>query len=185
MSQYTIDETKTKMEAAIEHVKQELKNIRTGRANPALLDNISVEVYGTQMRLKELATITVPEPRMLLVTPFDRNNCDVVGKAIERADLGVQPIVEGNLIRINIPPIDKERRNEYVNLCHRTCEESKVSVRNVRRDANETVRNKKNQGDVSEDELKNAEKKIQDLTDQYCKQADELAKKKEEEILTI
>jgi len=180
-----IEQAKSKMAAAIEHLKNELKAIRTGRANPAMLDSIVVEVYGSQMRIKDLASITAPEARQLVITPFDRSNIAVIGKAIEKANIGIMPIVDGNLVRIKIPPMDENMRKEMVKLCHKRREEAKVSIRNIRRDANEAIRKKKNDGEIAEDIMKKSEKTIQELTDKFCKEADDISEKKEKEVSTI
>lgn len=179
------DQVKEKMAAAIEHLREELKGIRTSRANPAILDGVSVDVYGTHMRLKDIASITAPEARMLLITPFDNHNTNAAAKAIERANLGIMPIVDGHLIRIKIPPMDESMRKEMVKMCHKKREEAKVSIRNIRRDGNDTARKQKNDGDLPEDVLKKLEKNIQELTDKFCKEADELSEKKEKEVLSI
>src|SRR5262249_5243225 len=121
----TLDQTKSKMVAAIEHLKHELNSIRTGRANPGMLDHVTVEVYGSQMRIKELASITTPEPRQLLITPFDRSHASAIGKAIEKANLGFMPIVDGNAVRIKIPAMDENMRKEMVKLCFKRLEEVK------------------------------------------------------------
>lgn len=180
-----LDHTKTKMNAAIEHLKNELKSIRTGKANIGLLDGVSVEIYGSALRIKEVASITTPEPRMILITPFDAHNASAIGKAIEKANLGIMPIVDGNLVRLKIPPMDENTRREMVKLCHKKREEAKVSIRNVRRDSNEAARKQKADGDIAEDIMKKLEKNIQELTDKYCKEADDLSEKKEREVLTI
>lgn len=180
-----INQTKTKMSAAIEHLKNELKSIRTGRANPGMVDNVSVEIYGSQMRIKDVASVTAPEARQLLITPFDPSNTNAIGKAIERANLGFMPIVEGNLVRIKIPAMDESMRKEMVKLCHKRREEAKVSIRNCRRDGNESLKKAKSAGELAEDLLKKLEKEIQELTDKFCKEADEVADKKEKEITTI
>lgn len=180
-----VDTTKSKMTAALEHLKNELKGIRTGRANPGMLDQITVEVYGSPMRLKEIASITSPEPRQLLITPFDRSHSAAIGKAIEKANLGFMPIVDGNAVRIKIPPMDESMRKEMIKICHKRREEAKVSIRNIRREANELVRKMKNDGTLAEDIMKKMEKKIQEWTDQYCKDADDISEKKEKEVATI
>lgn len=180
-----MEQIKTKMTAALEHLKNELKSLRTGRANTGMLDGVMAEVYGTPMRLKDIASVTAPEPRQLLVTPFDASNAAAIGKGIERANLGVMPIVDGNVVRIKIPPMDDNLRKEMVKLCHKRREEAKVSIRNIRRDGNEHARKMKNDGDMAEDQLKKAEKSIQDMTDKFCKDIDDLCEKKEKEIATI
>lgn len=184
MADKIVQQTEAKMVDAIEHLKQELSRVRTGRANPNMLDQVMVEAYGTKMKLVELASVTTPEPRMLLISPFDHNNSGLISKGIERANLGLQPVAEGNVVRISIPPMDEAARNEKAKLCHRHGEESKVRIRNVRRDGNELIRKMKADG-LSEDEIKGHEKKIQKLTDDYCHQIEELVKKKEQEVLTI
>lgn len=170
------------MAAAIEHMKNELKNIRTGRANPGMLDSVFVEIYGTQMRIKDVASINAPEPRQLVITPFDPQNTNGIGKAIEKANIGLVPIVSGNMIVLKIPQMDDSVRKEMIKLCHKRCEEAKISIRNARRDGIQLIREMKSQ---AEDQVKKLETKIQVLTDESCKQADELSKKKEKEISTI
>lgn len=179
------DQTKAKMVAAIEHLKNELKNIRTGRANASMLDSISVEVYGSPMRLKEIASVTTPESRQILVTPYDAQNSGAIGKAIEKANIGLMPIVDGNSVRIKIPPMDESTRKEMVKLCHKRKEECKVSIRNIRRDCNELVRKEKADGVIAEDMMKKMEKTIQELTDKFCKEADDVSQKKEVEVTTV
>jgi ribosome recycling factor len=179
------DQAKTKMNQALEHLKQELKNIRTGRANPSILEGITVEVYGARVRLKEVANISTPEPRQLLITPFDANNAGKIRKDIEAANIGLQPILDGNAIRINIAPMDQSQREERVKLCHKKREECKVSIRNVRRDSNELARKLKSAGELAEDALKREEKQIQELTDKFCKMADDISEQKEKEIMVV
>lgn len=174
-------QAKSKMEEAINHLKDELKNIRTGRANPGMLDNVLVEVYGAQMRIRDIATVTTPESKQLLITPFDPHNAHAISKAIERANLNVMPMVDGHVVRIKIPPMDDAVRKEMAKMCGRRKEDTKISIRNIRRDANEAVK----KGSLPEDVMKKTEKEIQDLTDKYCKTADDLAHEKEKEVLTI
>jgi ribosome recycling factor len=177
------DQAKTKMGAALDHLKNELKSIRTNRANPGMLDNVSVEVYGSMMRIKDVANVTAPEARLLLITPFDPSTTNPIGKSIERA--GFLPIVDGNAIRIKIPPMDENARKEKVKECHKKKEEAKISIRNIRRECNEAAKKQKTAGDITEDDLKKLEKNIQELTDKSCKEADDLSEKKEKEVTTI
>ncbi len=181
----TVKETKQKMQDAIQHLQEELKNIRTGRANPGILDSVMVEVYGAPMRIRDVATVTTPESRQLLITPFDAQNTNTIAKAIERANLNLMPIADGNVVRINIPPMDDSVRQDMAKMCGRKREDAKVSIRNVRRDANEAVRKLKSNGEIAEDMEKRLEKEIQEATDKFCKQADDMAQEKETEILTI
>lgn len=180
-----LDQTKTKMTAAMDHLKDELKSLRTGRANPSMLDHISVNIYETKMRIKDAASITCPEPRQLLITPFDPTTKGPIAKAIEVANLGFMPIVDGNVVRLMIPPMDEALRKQMCKECQKRAEEAKVGVRNIRRDANEAVRKQKKDGLIGEDEMNKFEKSIQEMTDKYCKEADEIARKKESEISTI
>jgi len=180
-----LDEAKEKMDAAIEHLQTELKTIRTGRANPGMLDTVTVEVYGTQMRLRDTANVTVPEPRQLLITPYDASNVNAIAKSIDKANLGFQAIADGNVVRINIPEMNQELRDEMAKVANKKREEAKIGVRHVRRDILDTVKQQKNDGDIGEDDQKRLEKEVQELTDRYCQQADDLAHAKEEEIATI
>ncbi|MBA3722642.1 MAG: ribosome recycling factor [Parachlamydiaceae bacterium] len=179
------DQTKAKMLAAIEHLKNDLKNIRTGRANPGMIDHVSVEIYGSPVRIQSIASISVPDNRQLLITPFDPQNSSAIGKAIDKANIGFNPIVEGNCVRIKIPPMTEEIRKRMAKLCHEEREKTKVSIRNIRREANDYVRKEKADGRMAEDMMKKNEKIIQDLTDKHCKEAEDLAEKKEKEISTI
>lgn len=180
-----ISDVKKEMEGALEHLSKELNAIRTGRANPALLEDVQAEVYGTSMRLRELANITVPESQQLLVTPFDMTNCNAIAKGIERANLGVQGVVDGNVVRVKIPPLDQQVRKEKAKQVSRKSEEAKVSIRNSRRKYNDLLREQKSSGVIAEDVLHKNEKEIQKLTDDYCKRTDEIAAQKEKEILSI
>lgn len=179
------DQAKTKMQATIDHFKQELKNLRTGRANPSILDNVFVEVYGTQVRLKELAAVSAPEARQLLINPFDRSTAGAISKGIEKANLNLQPMLDGNVIRINIPPMDESTRKDMVKIGKRKAEESKVTIREIRRKHNEMIRKQKADAEITEDVMKKQEKMIQDFTDQFCKETDDLMNTKEKEIMTV
>lgn len=180
-----LDQTKAKMSAAIEHLKSDLKSIRTGRANPGMVDNVTVEIYGSHMRIKEMASISVPDARQLLITPFDPQNVGPISKAIEKSNIGVNPIIDGHSIRIKIPPMTEEIRLKMAKICHEEREKTKVSIRNIRREGNEAARKQKADGEIPEDVMKKLEKNIQDLTDKSCKEADELSEKKEKELITI
>lgn len=179
------DEAEKNMQAAIEHLKIELKNIRTGHANVGMLDPVQVEVYGAKMRLRDVANVTAPEARQLLITPYDPSAAAAIAKGIEAANLGFQVIHDGNVVRINIPPMDEAMRKEMAKQCKGKAEEAKISVRNARRDANETVKKQKADGDIPEDLMKKIEKDVQALTDKYCKDADELCKVKEQEVMAV
>jgi ribosome recycling factor len=180
-----IDQTKTKMRQAIEHLKTELKAIRTGRANPGMVDGIQVEVYGSNMRIKDIASISSPEPKQLLIAPFDPKNAGPIAKAIEKANIGIMPILDGHSVRLKVPPMDQTLREKMVKICHAKKEEAKVSIRNVRRESNEKLKKQKSDGEIAEDMLKKGEKNIQDLTDSFCREADELSKQKEDEVVHL
>lgn len=181
----TQDEVKEKMEDVIEHFKKELNNLRTGRANPSMFDDVPIEVYGTQMRIRELANVTASEARQLLISPFDPQTAGPISKSIEKANLGVQPIVEGSIIRVNIPSMDENRRKDIVKQGKKKTEDAKVAIREARRKANETVRKQKAGGEITEDEMKKTEKRIQEFTDEKCKEVDTLFAAKEKEIMTV
>lgn len=180
-----LDQTKKKMNAVLEHLKIELKGLRTGRANAGMLDTVHVEVYGSRMKLKELANVSVPEARLLLISPFDPQNVHAIAKGVEAANLNLQPIVDGNVVRIKVPEMDKKVREEMCKQARKKCEDAKVAVRNVRREGNEAGKKEKSDGILAEDQLKKLEKNIQDLTDKSCKQADEMTAEKEKEIMQI
>lgn len=177
-----IETAKAKMRAAIDHLKNELKSIRTGRAHSGMIDGIQVEVYGSNMRIKEIASVTSPDPKQLLISPFDPKNAPFIGKAIEKANIGLQPILDGHTVRLKIPMMDEAMRKEMIKLCHKKREESKISIRNIRRECNEALKKLK---DLPEDQLKKSEKIIQETTDTFCKEADAVSKQKEEEVTHI
>ena len=174
-----------RMDGSIEHTRTEFNSVRTGRASTALLDRITIDYYGTATPLKQLATINVPEPRMLTVQPFDPSTIKAIEKAIMESDLGLTPSNDGKLIRLPIPSLTEERRKELVKLVRRYAEDGKVAIRNVRRDVmrhlEELVRN----GDVGDDEERRAEAQVQKLTDDHVKRIDELLKHKEAEIMEV
>jgi ribosome recycling factor len=180
-----LKETEKKMNSVIDHLKHELKGLRTGRANPAVVEGVSVEVYGTKIRLQDLASISAPEPRQLLISPYDAKNVNAIAKGIESANLNLQPIVDGNVVRIKVPEMDQRVRQDMAKQAKKKAEDAKVGIRNVRRDGNEAVRKQKNEGEIPEDVMKKSEKKVQELTDKYCSLADKLAEDKEKEIMTI
>jgi ribosome recycling factor len=181
----TADQAKAKMQAALEHFKQELKNLRTNRAHPGMVDGVEVEVYGTQMKLKELATVTAPEARQILITPFDPQTAGPIAKGIERANLNLQPILDGHVVRINVPPMDESMRKEICKQGKKKAEEAKVVVREIRRKNNDQVRKEKADGALTEDMVKKLEKTIQEHTDHFCREIDDLFAAKEKEIMTV
>jgi ribosome recycling factor len=178
-------ETEEKMLKTEDHVVHEFTGVRTGKASPSLIENVQVEAYGSNMRLKELATISVPEPRMLMVQPFDQSTMKAVEKAIQQSGLGLNPATQGRFIRVILPELSNERRQEFVKLIKRMAEEGRVAVRNERRQAIEALKKLKGSAGVSEDDIKDAETEVQKLTDQYIKRVDDHVAHKEKEILTV
>lgn len=168
----------------MEHARGELASLRTGRANPRMVDQIKVDYYGSEQPLKTLANISVPEARLLVIEPFDKSQIVEVEKAILRADTGMTPNNDGNVIRLQVPELTAERRKEMVKLAHQIIEEGKVAVRNIRRDVNNEIKSQAGEHDISEDNLHRAMENFQELTDGHIKTLDEMLKIKEEEILT-
>ncbi len=174
-----------KMKSVISSTKKAFAGIRTGRANPSLLDRIHVDYYGTQTPLTQMANISAPEARLLLIQPWDKSVIKSVEKAIQTSDLGLVPNNDGSVIRIAIPQLTEERRKELVKVMKREAEERRVAVRNVRRDLNDEAKSMEKAGDISEDELRRALDDIQELTNDYIAKIDELAEQKEQEILEV
>mgnify|MGYP002662675243 CR=1 FL=1 len=180
-----VDQAKAQMAKSVESTKENFSGIRTGRANPALLNGITVDYYGAPTPLKAVATIGVPEPRTLAVTPFDASQANAVEKALRDSDLGASPRRDGNVIRLTMPELTEERRKELSKHVHAEGETSKVSIRNIRRDALENFKKQQKASEITEDELKMAEKDLQKLTDDSCKELDKLLENKEKELLSV
>lgn len=175
----------SKMEKSISHLEEEYAAVRAGRANPAVLDKIMVNYYDTPTPINQLAAVAVSEARVLTVQPWDASVLRAIEKAIQTSDLGVNPQNDGRVIRLVFPPLNEERRRELAKDISKLCEEAKVAVRAIRRDAIEKLKEMKKTGDITEDDLKQAEKKTQDLTDKYVKVADSCFERKEKEIMEI
>ncbi len=180
-----LSDVEERMQKSIKSLQKEFSTIRTGRANPAMFEGLKVSVYGTDMPMNQVATISVPEPRLVVIQPWDRNNLGDVEKAILKSDLSVNPSNDGNLIRIQIPELTEERRKEYVKLAKAKAEECKVAIRNVRRDGNDMIKSLEKDKEVSEDDAKATQDKIQKLTDRYVEETQKLTDNKEKEILNI
>jgi ribosome recycling factor len=174
-----------KMEQAVVHLKDDLGAIRTGRASPAVLNRVTVEYYGTPVPLNQLASVNVPEPRLLQVTPYDKNAISSIEKAIQSSDLGITPSNDGSVIRLGFPPLTEERRKELVKQVHHRAEEARVAIRNVRRHAKEEMEKLERGGSISEDDLTRAEKELQKLTDRFVAEVDEIQGHKEHELLEV
>ena len=176
-------ETKASMQKSIDALEKELSRVRTGRASLNLLDGIRADYYGTLTPLNQMASLTVPESRLITIQPWDATAIKEIEKAILKSDLGLTPASDGKLIRIAIPPLTEERRKELVKVVHKACEDHKVGVRNVRRDSNEMVKDLKKEGDVAEDDAFKAQDEIQKITDSFIEKIDAVYKEKEKEIL--
>jgi ribosome recycling factor len=178
-------ETEEKMIKTEEVVQHEFSGVRTGKASPSLVENIIVEVYGSQMRIRELAGITTPEPRMLLIQPWDAGTLHPIEKAIQKSNLGLNPAVDKKFIRIVLPELSQERRMEFIKVVKKMAEDGRVAIRHVRRDAMELIKKETKAGGVAEDQEEVAEKEVQKLTDQYIAKIDKHLENKEKEILTV
>lgn len=178
-----LQDTQEKMAKAVEGLKAELQKVRTGRATPAMLDPVRVDYYGTPTPLHQMAAISTPESRLLVVQPWDATALKEIEKGILRANLGLTPSNDGKVIRISIPPLTEERRKDIVKQAGKTCEEYKVGIRNLRRDANETLKGLKKDGDIAEDEMFKGQDQVQKMTDEHIAKLETLQKAKEKEIL--
>lgn len=174
-----------KMEQAVVHLKEDLGAIRTGRASPAVLNRVTVDYYGTAVPLNQLASVSVPEPRLLQVSPFDKNAIGSIEKAIQSSDLGITPSNDGTVIRLAFPPLTEERRKELVKQVHHRAEEGRVAVRNVRRHTKEELEKLERDRAISEDELVRSEKELQKLTDRFVAEIDEIQGHKEQELMEV
>ena len=184
MPKYDKADIERRMHGAVESLKHDLSGLRTGRANVALLDPVMVEVYGSMMPLNQVATVSAPEPRMLSVQVWDKANVTAVEKGIAHANLGLNPMIDGQTLRLPLPDLTEERRKELAKLAGQYAEKAKIAIRNVRRDGMEALKEDEKKKDISEDERKRAEDEVQKLTDKYVAEVDATAEHKEKEILT-
>lgn len=181
-----IDFAKDKMQQSVEHLKTELRSLRTNRANTAMLDSVHVEIYGSQMPLKSVANISAPEARQLLITPFDPQTASAIAKAIERNPaITFVPVVDGHSVRINVPPMDEAMRKEIVKQAKRKGEEAKVSVRDVRHKAKDQAKKAEGAGELTQDDVRRIDKQVQEFTDKACQEIDALVVQREAEIMTV
>ncbi len=171
-----------KMEKSVSLLAQELSKLRTGRASPALLDGLKVEYYGSTLPLNQVATISIPEPRLMIIQPWDKIALTAIEKALYKSAIGVTPNNDGNIIRLSIPPLTTERREELIKLIQRLGEDTKVAIRNVRREANNEIKKEEKNKKISEDESFNSQEAMQKITDKFINKVDEILKKKEKEI---
>ncbi|HLL80560.1 MAG TPA: ribosome recycling factor [Ktedonobacteraceae bacterium] len=180
-----LGDAERRMQKAVEALKQDITSIRTGRASSALIERITVDYYGTPTPINQVASISVPEARLLVIQPWDRKLLTDIEKAIQKSDLGINPNNDGQVIRLAIPPLNEERRREMVKTLHKKLDEHKVAIRNVRRDAQDKFREREKKKELSEDELKRSTERLQKLTDRYIDEMDKVGKSKELEILEV
>lgn len=172
-----------KMTKAVSNLESELASLRAGRANPAVLDRLTVDYFGSPTPIQQIASISVPEPRMLVISPWDPSQAKAIEKAILASDIGITPTNDGKSIRLNFPTLTEERRKDLVKMVSKYCEECKVAVRNVRRDAIDRFKVMKKNSEITEDDQRAAEKDMQDITDKFCKKIDEVGARKEKELM--
>ena len=177
--------TTERMEKALDSLERDYATVRAGRANPNVLNNVVVDYYGTPTPLNQMAAISVPEPRMLVIQPWDASTLQDIEKAINIAEIGINPQNDGKVVRLNFPQLTEEDRKVLVKDISKRAEEAKVAVRNIRRDSMDDIKKLKKNNEITEDDQKDGEKKLQDITDKYIKQVDEMSKKKEAEVLSI
>jgi ribosome recycling factor len=180
-----LQETKERMAKSEKAFEKELSKVRTGRASQSVLDGVLVDYYGTQTPLPQMATVSIPESRLITIKPWDVSVINAVEKAILKANIGLTPSNDGKIIRISIPPLTEERRKEIAKSASKICEDYKVAVRNIRRDSNEMLKELQKDGDISEDDSFKGQKLVQDTTDEYIKKLDEIFARKEKEILEV
>ncbi|SFL76059.1 ribosome recycling factor [Salibacterium qingdaonense] len=185
MSNEKLKETDERMQKSVDSLHKELATLRAGRANPSMLDKVMVNYYGMDTPLNQLAAISVPEGRLLVVTPFDKSSIGSIDKAIQKADLGLSPNNDGNVIRINVPALTEERRKELKKLVNKYAEEARVAVRNIRRDVNDEFKKQEKQGDIPEDDFRKLQDEVQKLTDKHIGSIDKAAENKEQEIMEV
>jgi ribosome recycling factor len=178
-------EARTQMEKALEALRREFGTVRTGKASAALLDTVRVEAYGGRMPLNQVASVSAPEPRMLIVQPWDKNLTGEIEKAIRSSDLGLNPANDGSLIRVPVPALTEERRRELVRLLHKLAEEARVAVRHARQEANKDIKNRQHGHEFGEDEAHRQMQEVQKLTDEYVARVDEVLKHKEHEVMEV
>ena len=185
MVQEQISDAKTRMHKAVEALQAELATVRTGRASAGLVDHIKVEYYGTPTPLQQLATVSTPDAKLIMITPYDRGALPMIEKAILKSDLGLTPANDGGVIRLAIPPLTEERRKELAKHVRKRVEEARVAVRNIRRDIHEHLRKIEHDHNISQDDLKRSETELQKLTDDQVKEIDKIGNEKEQEVLTV
>lgn len=181
----SVNEAKTQMEKAVEAMRREFTAVRTGKATPALLDTVRVDAYGSKMPLSQVATVSAPEARMLVVTPWDKGLMKAIEKGIQESELGLNPSNDGNIIRVPVPALNEERRKDMVKLLHKLAEEGRVAIRHARQEANKEIKKKQGAHEISEDDAHRQTDQVQKLTDEYISKIDQLLKSKEHEVMEV
>lgn len=185
MRNRVINDARKKMAQSLESTQHEFNTIRTGRASAALLDNVFIDYYGTRTPVKHAANISVPEARMILISPFDPKFLKEIETQIIKSDLGINPTNDGKVIRLAVPPLNEERRRELVKLVKKVAEDGRVAIRNIRRDANDEFKNMESEGDITEDDLIHSQKEVQDVTDEFIEKINSALEQKEKEIMEV
>lgn len=185
MDDEVLEEADAKMKRAVSHTQEDFSGVRTGRATPVLVEKLKVDYYGAEVPLQQIAGFSVPEPRLLTISPYDPSAIGAIEKAIRSSDLGLNPSNDGHVIRLAFPALTEERRKELVKLVHHRAEDGRVAVRNVRRAARDDLGGLESEGEISVDELRRAEKKLQEITDKHVHEIDEALQKKEQELLEV
>lgn len=180
-----IKDTEQRMAKAVESAQHDFSTIRTGRANPVVLEGVMVDYYGSKMPINQLAGVSAPEPRLLVIAPWDKGAISAIEKAIMNSDVGMTPQSDGNVIRLQVPYLTEERRKDLIKILHKKTEEHKVAVRNIRRDANEHLKDLEKKHEISEDDNKRTQEQVQKLTDKYIEKIDDLAAAKQAELLEV
>jgi ribosome recycling factor len=181
----TLQQAKTKMKKSVDAMHDDFNTIRTGRASSALFDKIKIEYYGQPTPINQVATVSIPEARLVVIQPWDKTVLDDIEKAIQKSELSLNPNNDGKVIRINIPPLTEERRKEYVKMAKNMAEQARVAIRNIRRDANEDLKKQEKSSDITEDDLKRGLDEIQKMTDDFIKTIDDALEEKEKEIMEV
>lgn len=181
----TLQQAKTKMNKSVDAMHDDFNTIRTGRASSALFDKIKIEYYGQPTPINQVATVSIPEARLVVIQPWDKSVLDDIEKAIQKSELSLNPNNDGKVIRINIPPLTEERRKEYVKMAKNMAEQARVAIRNIRRDANEDLKKQEKSSDITEDDLKRGMDEIQKMTDDFIKKIDDALEEKEKEIMEV
>ena len=181
----SVNEARTQMEKAVEAMRREFTSVRTGKATPALLDTVRVDAYGSKMPINQVGTVSSPEPRLLLIQPWDKGLLKAIETGITQADLGLNPSNDGNIIRVPIPQLTEQRRKEMVKMVHKLAEEGRVAIRHARQEANKDIKKKQGDHEVSEDDAHRQMEQVQKLTDEYIAKIDQLVKAKEQEVMEV